>query len=244
MFDLRLSYMEGNLDLVSLRYINCKRDMGLFLKIYSLVFDEMMTKFVLNAILHHVGMSWIIISNKEMKYETDKNNHQGWLNKGPWYNTSIHLNLHGSMFEDFMTHARTDRYNLMCHLVAHDKMQPNYEDDESSLGDRSIPKDATTKELTELGATLNYIDVWLKLFLDNYRARCDAYVNAMKEMFKKIPLTMKKELTPKQKVQKLMTDIGGGWYMGKSAKVLPPSRRTKLSKKEQEQQDEIKKSTC
>ena len=39
-----------------------------------------------------------------------------------------------------------------------------------------------------------------------------------------------------------MTDIGGGWYMGKSAKGLPPLRRTKLSKKAQEKQDEIKKS--
>ena len=71
-------------------------------------FDEMITKFVLNAILRHVGMSWIISSNKEMKYEMDKNNHQGWLNKGPWYNTSIYLKSHGSMFEDFITHARTD----------------------------------------------------------------------------------------------------------------------------------------
>ena len=32
-------------------------------------------------------------------------------------------------------------------------------------------------------------------------------------MFKQIPQTIKIELTPKQKVQKLMTDIGGGWYM-------------------------------
>ena len=110
----------------------------------------------------------------------DKNNHQDWLNKGPWYNTSICLKLHGSMFEDFITHAGTDRYNIMCSLVAHDKMQPNYEYDESSLGDRSIPKDATTKLLTALGATFNFIDIWFKLFLDDYSARFDAYANAMK----------------------------------------------------------------
>ena len=61
----------------------------------------------------------------------------------------------------------------------------------------------------------------------------------MKEMFKQIPLTIKKSLTPKQKVQKIMIDIGGGWYMEKSAKGLPPLRRTKLSKKAQESQDEI-----
>ena len=40
------------------------------------------------------------------------------------------------MFEDFITQEITDSYNLMCSLVAHDKMQPDYEDDESSLGDR------------------------------------------------------------------------------------------------------------
>ena len=76
--------------------------------------------------------------------------------------------------------------------------------------DKSIPKHATPKTLKELGATLNFIDIWLKLFLENYSARCYTYVNAMTEMFKKIPLTIKKVLTPKQKFQKLITDIGGG----------------------------------
>ena len=86
------------------------------------IFDEMITKFVLNTILYHVGMSWIINSNKEMKYKLDGNNHQDWLNKGHWYNTFICLKLHINMFEDFITQAITDRYNLMCSLVAHDKM--------------------------------------------------------------------------------------------------------------------------
>ena len=62
----------------------------------------------------------------------------------------------------------------------------------------------------------------------------------MKEMFKQIPQTTKKSLTP-IKVQKIMIDIGGGWYMEKSSKGLPPLRRTKLSKKAQERQDEIEK---
>ena len=64
MFELRLSYKEGILDVVSLKFINCKIETALYLKINSLVFDEIITKFVLNTILHHVGMSWIIISNK------------------------------------------------------------------------------------------------------------------------------------------------------------------------------------
>ena len=55
------------------------------------------------------------------------------------------------MFEDFITHARSDRYNFMCSLVAHDKIQPSYEYYESSIGYRSIPKDAITKALKALG---------------------------------------------------------------------------------------------
>ena len=58
----------------------------------------------------------------------------------------------------------------MCSLVAHDKIQPAHEDDESSIGYRPIPKNATTKALKSLGATLNFIDIWLKLFVENYDA--------------------------------------------------------------------------
>ena len=96
------------------------------------------------------------------------------------------------MFEDFITQARTYIYNLMCSLVAYDKMQPNYEDDEISLGDRSIPKYATTKLLKALSYTLNFIDTRLKFFPDNYDARCDSYINSMKYIFKQIPQTMSK----------------------------------------------------
>ena len=76
--------------------------------------------------LHHVGMSWLISSNQEMEYEMNKTNNQDWLNKSPWYNTSIFLKLHGSRFEGFITQAITDRYNLMCSLVAHDRLQLYY----------------------------------------------------------------------------------------------------------------------
>ena len=76
MFEICLSCKKVILDVVYLDCINCKIETGLYLKINSLVFDEIITKFVLNAILHHVGMSWIIRSNKEMKYDMDQNNHE------------------------------------------------------------------------------------------------------------------------------------------------------------------------
>ena len=45
----------------------------------------------------------------------------------------------------------------------------------------------------------------------------------------------------KRKNPKLITDIGGGWYLEKCQKGLPPLKRTKLGKKAQKRQDLIKK---
>ena len=39
--------------------------------------------------------------------------------------------------------------------------KPSYEDEESSIGDRKIPKNATIEALEALGATLNFINSWL-----------------------------------------------------------------------------------
>ena len=36
------------------------------------------------------------------------------------------------------------------------------------------------KLLEALGATFNFIDVWLKLLLENYDAICEAYINKIK----------------------------------------------------------------
>ena len=102
-------------------------------------------------------------------------------------------------------------------------------------------KNTTTKSLKALVATLNFIDIWLKMFVDHYDARCVAYITAMKQIFKQIPQTIIKALTPKQKFQKLMTNIGGRLYMEKGCKGIPQLKRSKISKKSQQKQDEIQK---
>ena len=85
------------------------------------------------------------------------------MSKGPWYNTDIFSNLQRFFFEYFITHSRTDRYNILCYIIAHDKEQTSYEDEEISIGDRQIPKTSTTEALKALGFTFNFIDIWLKL---------------------------------------------------------------------------------
>ena len=144
---------------------------------------------------------------------TTKSNHLDQLNKSTWYNKNICSKLHGIKFEDFITQARTDRYNIMCSLVARDRFQKDYKDDESSISDIAIQNDATVKELKSLGATFNFIDIWIKLLRENYCAQSESYSNAMEEMFKKIIQNVEKALPSREKSNKLITDIGGGWYL-------------------------------
>ena len=190
--------------------------------------------------LHHVGMSWMISSNQEMEYETNETDHQDYLNKGSWYNTSISSKLHGSRFEDFITQEIIDRYNFMCYLVSQDRLQLYYKDDESNIGDREISDDATIKRLEALGSTINFIDIWLKFLREKVEARCEAYINAMKLVFRKIPQTIKIALTPKQKNPKTYDRYWWWVVYGKSARGIPLLQRTKLIKKSQERQDEVK----
>ena len=90
MFGIRLSNGDKYLDTVSLKCINCKIEIGLD---PETSFTGCMMKSSLkqfNAILHHVGMSWIISSNQEIEYEMNtERNHIDWLNKCPWYNINI-----------------------------------------------------------------------------------------------------------------------------------------------------------
>ena len=89
----------------------------------------------------------------------------------------------------------------MCSLVARDRLQDNEQDDESSLGYREIPKDATVKALNSLGATLNFIDIWIHNFRHNYFERSESYTAAMVEMFKMIPQNVGKPLTTGEKIK-------------------------------------------
>ena len=81
-----------------------------------------------------------------------------------------------------------------------------------------------------MGATLNFIETWLKLLDHNDEVRCGMYNKAMKEMFKQIPTTMTEPFRPKQKGPE--TYDRNLWWMvyGKITKGLPPLRIPKTIK--------------
>ena len=132
------------MEAIAIKCSNFHINTGLYLKREKV--KETITQFVLNTVFHHVGLSWIISSNKEMKYDTKINNHNNWLNKGPYYNTDIYYKLHGTAFEDYIRNDRTNRYNIMCYITAHDKLLPTYVYDERSGGGGTITKIAITAE--------------------------------------------------------------------------------------------------
>ena len=83
-------------------------------------YQYIITTFLLNTMLHHVGMLWIIENHEQLKYDTKKHNSE-WMTGSTWYNIYICKKFHGNMFEGFIRNARTDRYNIMCSIDAHEK---------------------------------------------------------------------------------------------------------------------------
>ena len=88
--------------------------------ILDTTYQDIITNFVLNTMLHHVGMLCIIETNKQLQYDMEKHNSE-WITGGPWYNTYIYKKLHGKVFDGFIINARTDRYDIMGSIDAHEK---------------------------------------------------------------------------------------------------------------------------
>ena len=65
------------------------------------------------------------------------------------------------MFEEFITNAKTDIYNIMCSIDAYGK-NPSEHDDGISGGVYPIMLNSTTEALVSLSATINFIGFWLQ----------------------------------------------------------------------------------
>ena len=63
-FGVKMTVGDVNMDEVYLMCINCKIKTGLEPKSGKEFYDKMITPFVMNSMLHHVDMSWMIISKK------------------------------------------------------------------------------------------------------------------------------------------------------------------------------------
>ena len=116
MFKISIWYDEsiGRKDIpedVAIIYINCGKIIGFLLDNQTI--ENFITPFVANIVLRYVGLSWIIKSNQKLNFNSQIQC-SCWVINGPCYNTTTCSRFYGSFFEDYVTTAKSYRYNLMC----------------------------------------------------------------------------------------------------------------------------------
>ena len=87
MFQMSLWYdkePDDQIDLksIAIRYMNRGKETGSSMNNMNTNYKYIITSFVLNEVLDHVGMSWIIETHKQLKYDMDKHNTY-WIAGGP-----------------------------------------------------------------------------------------------------------------------------------------------------------------
>ena len=80
--------------------------------------------------------------------------------------------------------------------------------------------------LNSLGATFNFIDIWLQKFCHNYFERSVSYTAAMVEVFKTIPQNIGKPITSRKK-SKINYRYWGWMVFGKMSKGTPTFEENK-----------------
>ena len=170
---------QNTVENISIRYSNCGKQTMIYKDKINTTYQDIITSFVLNTVLHHVGMLFIIETNEQIKYDMDKHN-SDWMTGGPWYNTYISKKINENIFETFIRNARTEIYNTMCSIDAPKKINPSEHDDESSGGGYPIPSNSTTEASDSLIATIYFIGCWLKSLKHNLIERCHMYTFALK----------------------------------------------------------------
>ena len=78
---------------------NCGKETEFSLDNMNTNYKDIVTVFVLNKLLNHVVMSWIIEAHEKLRYYMEKHI-PDWTTGGPWYNTSICKRIHVIVFKD------------------------------------------------------------------------------------------------------------------------------------------------
>ena len=82
--------------------------------------------------LHRVGLSLIIDTNKHLGFDIGHNCNK-WTQNGPLYNKTICSQSSGHNFEDYFTTGRKERYELLCDVYAY-KIFHSSGPDNASIG--------------------------------------------------------------------------------------------------------------
>ena len=75
-------YDKKDVKVIDIRCSNCRKEKVLSTNNMNTNYGDIITSFVLNTLLHHVGMSWLIKNHEELKYVIYEHN-QDWITGGP-----------------------------------------------------------------------------------------------------------------------------------------------------------------
>ena len=78
----------------AIRCSNCEKYTMIDVDDMNTTYQDIITHFALNKMLHHVGMLWIIENHEQLKYDTEIQSLY-MMTGVSWYNTSICKKLHG-----------------------------------------------------------------------------------------------------------------------------------------------------
>ena len=114
---------QNHVNIIAIRCSNFGKDIGLSMNNINTNYKDIIASFLLNTLLHHVGMSWIIEINEKLKYDIYKHN-KDRITGGHWYNKYACKKLYGTVIVGFIRNTITDRYDIMCYIDAHEKEHP------------------------------------------------------------------------------------------------------------------------
>ena len=121
MFNIRIWYdntigIEDVPEDFGIMFINSVNIIGCLLDNQRI--EDFIIPFVTNIVFQNIGLFCIINSNKNLCFDYQKYC-PSWVLNTPWYNTIICSLLHGSLFEDYFTTGKHDKYNLIFSIKAH-----------------------------------------------------------------------------------------------------------------------------
>ena len=87
-WNTRGDYLKQTVENFATRCSNCGKEKIIDVDFLDTTYQDIITTFVLNTMLHHVGMIWIIENNKDLKYDMDILN-SDYMTGGQWYNIGM-----------------------------------------------------------------------------------------------------------------------------------------------------------
>ena len=88
MFKIECWYSPGEAEIkntgekIAIRCSSCRKETMIYVDNLNTTYQDIITTFVLNKMLHHVGMLWIIETHEQLQYDM-KNNNSECMTGGP-----------------------------------------------------------------------------------------------------------------------------------------------------------------